>query len=52
MRNSHYFMDVVLYQWFPTGGSRRSDYGVANSSLNILLKYRSFRTAYINIVLH
>jgi len=45
-------------QWFPTGGSRpesgsrRSFCGVANSSLNSLLKSRIFRTSYINILLH
>ena len=49
---------VLLEQWFPTGGSRpqsgsrRSFCGVANSSLNTLLKFRIFRSLYINILLH
>jgi len=42
----------TLDQWFPTGGSRKSFCGVANSSLNSLLKSRIFRTSYINILLH
>jgi len=53
-----------LNQWFPTGGSRpqsgfqpqsgsrRTCCGVANSSLNGLLKSLIFRTSYINILLH
>jgi len=43
---------LYLRQWFPTGGSRRSCCGVANSSLNGLLKSRIFRISYINILLH
>jgi len=47
---------MTLQQWFPTGGSRpqsgsrRSFCGVANSSLNSLLKSRIFRSSYINIL--
>ena len=37
-----------LRQWFPTSGSRRIVCGIANSSLNSLLKSRIFRTSYIN----
>jgi len=32
--------EITLVQWFPTGGSRSSGCGVANNSLNSLLKSR------------
>jgi len=50
-------LNQTLEQWFPTGGSRpqsgsrRSFFGVANSSLNSLLMSRIFRTSvYQNVV--
>jgi len=41
---------VFLDQWFPTGGSRRSGCGAANSNLNSLLKSQIYKTAHIHIL--
>jgi len=43
-------ISLDVRQWFPTGGSRRSDCGVMNSSLESLLKSQFFRTAHTNIL--